>query len=218
MARERKTSGRKPKTRILILCEGDQSEPNYFKGIKQFEREGLRNIALEVEIGKTEKNTPFELVQEIVKKQKDEKKKRNAYDELWVVFDKDGHPKMNETFQAAKKEGVKIAFSSISFEFWILLHFEKTTKAFSKCDQLITYIESQNHMKEYEKNLTDVYNKTKDKLEIAFHNAEFVRNQMKTANSGANVFTLNTYTNVDDLVKRLLNKERPYVFKDGFKI
>ena len=218
MARDRKTSGRKPKKRILILCEGEQTEPNYFNGIKQFEHKNLRDIALEVEIGKTEKNTPFELVETIVQKQKEQKKRRNSYDELWVVFDKDGHPKMNEAFQAAKRDDVYVIFSSICFEYWILLHFEKTTRAFTNRDQLLDYIESKKYIQNYKKNLADVYNKTRDRIETAIKNSEFLRKQMHSGNVDEKIFKLGAYTNVDDLVKKLLNIEYQYSITDDFKI
>ena len=53
-----------------------------------------------------------------------------VYESTWAVFDKDYHPEHKEAFKLAKQEidenKVNIAFSSISFEQWILLHFEKT--------------------------------------------------------------------------------------------
>ena len=57
-------------------------------------------------------------------------------DEAWAVFDKDQHPKHKEAFELSRKEvnntKVNIAFSSISFEHWVLLHFEINQMAFIK--------------------------------------------------------------------------------------
>lgn len=63
----------------------------------------------------------------------------DIYDEVWVIFDKDGHPKTEAAFKAAKDnevEGkkVKIAFSSRCFEYYLLLHFEYIYKAFEKSE------------------------------------------------------------------------------------
>lgn len=63
----------------------------------------------------------------------------SIYDEVWVIFDKDGHPKTETAFKAAKDneiEGkkVKIAFSSRCFEYYLLLHFEYIYKAFEKSE------------------------------------------------------------------------------------
>lgn len=59
------------------------------------------------------------------------KKARDRWDEFdatWAVFDNDGHPAQKEAFALAaeKDKPVNIAFSSRSFEQWVLLHFEKS--------------------------------------------------------------------------------------------
>lgn len=55
-------------------------------------------------------------------------------DEAWAVFDKDGHPAMKEAFEEANTEingkKVNIAFSSRSFEYYLLLHFEDIFEEF----------------------------------------------------------------------------------------
>ena len=49
-------------------------------------------------------------------------------DESWAVYDKDEHPKHEEAFVEANRiidgKKVNIAFSSRSFEYYLLLHFE----------------------------------------------------------------------------------------------
>ena len=58
------------------------------------------------------------------------------YDEVWAVFDLDGHPRQEEAFKLAEVDidgkHVNVAFSSIAFEHWILLHFERNNYPFSK--------------------------------------------------------------------------------------
>ncbi|MDC8106708.1 RloB family protein [Chryseobacterium sp. B21-037] len=56
------------------------------------------------------------------------------YDELWVVYDKDGHPNHEEAFNLSKayRKNINIGFCSIAFEMWILLHFEYSTYSFNK--------------------------------------------------------------------------------------
>ncbi|MDR0932624.1 MAG: RloB family protein [Victivallales bacterium] len=51
-------------------------------------------------------------------------------DETWIVFDHDGHnilengrKNVPQVFKRAGNAKIKIAFSSISFETWILMHF-----------------------------------------------------------------------------------------------
>jgi hypothetical protein len=60
----------------------------------------------------------------------------NTYDEVWAIFDKDGHPKHQEAFELSDEiiggKKVNIAFNSIAFEYWILLHFESNSTPFLK--------------------------------------------------------------------------------------
>lgn len=64
-----------------------------------------------------------------------EKLRESNGDEAWAVFDKDGHPAMAEAFAAAEEviggRTVGIAFSSRSFEYYLLLHFEYLYKEFN---------------------------------------------------------------------------------------
>lgn len=55
-----------------------------------------------------------------------------GYVEAWAVYDLDTFTKHEEARGLAEQWGVKIAFSSISFEEWILLHFEQNTTPFVK--------------------------------------------------------------------------------------
>ncbi|PWN67645.1 RloB family protein [Chryseobacterium oncorhynchi] len=59
-----------------------------------------------------------------------------VHGEAWAIFDRDEHPALEEAFELAKQpvdaKLVNIAFSSRSFEFWLLLHFEKRLLPFSK--------------------------------------------------------------------------------------
>lgn len=61
--------------------------------------------------------------------------------EAWVVFDSDGHPKVKEAFDFARKAvkvnesgdeiTISVAFSKLSFEYWKLLHFEFAAEKFN---------------------------------------------------------------------------------------
>ena len=63
------------------------------------------------------------------------------YDEVWAVFDKDGYTKHEKAFDDAQKHGIKLGFSSIAFEHWILLHYEQNRTAFPKSQKVIDYLE-----------------------------------------------------------------------------
>jgi hypothetical protein len=61
-----------------------------------------------------------------------------AFEEVWAVFDHDNHPNRKEAFELAEKEisgkKVQIAYSSRSFEYYLLLHFERIYKIFQETD------------------------------------------------------------------------------------
>jgi len=59
-----------------------------------------------------------------------------VYGEAWAIFDRDEHPALKKALELANQpidsKIVNIAFSSRSFEFWLLLHFEKYSLPFLK--------------------------------------------------------------------------------------
>ena len=67
------------------------------------------------------------------------REKLKSYSEVFVVFDKDGHPKMKEAFQLAAEpledgRTVNVILNSRSFEYYMLLHFEPIYRAFEKTE------------------------------------------------------------------------------------
>jgi hypothetical protein len=202
---------------IFIACEGSNTEPNYFGRLAETIDEARR---LRVEIypkppvlseedtaNEGRKSTAVQLVG-IAQQQLSD----GAYDEAWVVFDRDGYTKHAEAFQKAQKKvagkHVRIAFSSIAFEHWILLHFERNETAFAKSADLIEQcFVNQNLFPDYGKNRkTDPYPRLSDKTSTAIENAAWLRHRQQTALAKANgrVFEVNPYTDVDELVKELL--------------
>lgn len=114
---------RAPHPRFLIVCEGTQTEPEYFREMRHLERS---LIDLTISPGGVPK-TLFERAVEMKKtasadarRQEDENRK---YDHVWCVFDVDEHPLVPETQQQARDNGIEVALSNPSFELWALLHF-----------------------------------------------------------------------------------------------
>ena len=57
----------------------------------------------------------------------------DTFDEVWCIFDKDGHPRQKEAFELADKiktegKNLNIALSSRCIEYYFLLHFEYISK------------------------------------------------------------------------------------------
>lgn len=120
-----------PKRRLLVVCEGQVTEPAYIKGYVH----SARNATVEVKIH-DEHGDPRKLVEMA----KDEDKKARAlarqqkddflaYDEVWSVFDCDQHERFNDACQMARDNRIELAVSNPCFELWLLLHFRDSPGA-----------------------------------------------------------------------------------------
>ena len=75
---KRSTNNRQPRKVFLIICEGEETEPNYFNSLA---RDLRVNAQVEVSgVG----NDPKTLLRKA-----EGYKKRGSYDEVWCIFDKD---------------------------------------------------------------------------------------------------------------------------------
>jgi hypothetical protein len=117
---------RTPKRRLLVVCEGEITEPQYFRGLERF----LRDATLSIEIP-PERGEPKNLVE--VAKKFNSAAVQDAwrsgddnlrFDEVWCVFDRDDHERFNTSCQMARDNLFKLAVSNPSFELWLLLHFQ----------------------------------------------------------------------------------------------
>jgi len=202
---------------VFIACEGSNSEPNYLgRLVEAIDEERLVRVTIfpkpkfgsdeESESEKKRRSDPVGLVRDA------RSKLDEGFDEAWAVFDRDGHAGLAEAFKLANKpvtgKKVRIAFSSIAFEHWVLLHFERSTTAFSKSDNLI---QERFHrgglLPAYSKsNQTDIYPVLIDKTRTAFENAAWLRHQiMRDLPLGYPLFELNPYTDLDELVRTLMD-------------
>src|SRR6476661_5217765 len=95
----RKQNIREILPRILILCEGERTEPNYFRSFR------VPGIVVIKVVG-TGHNT-VRLVQEALKKSREE-----DYDQVWCVFDKDSFPlqNFNDAITLAEGGGIRVAY------------------------------------------------------------------------------------------------------------
>ncbi len=128
--RERRSYRKKPvRRRILIVCEGEKTEPNYFRSYQMKLPKGL--VKLDI-FGEGE-NT-LNIVHKAIHLRDTENKLGICYDECWVVFDKDSFPsgRFNSAVFLARKEGIGCAYSNEAFELWYLLHFEFYENAMSR--------------------------------------------------------------------------------------
>jgi hypothetical protein len=108
---DRTVSTRDEKPTILIVCEGKNTEPSYFR---QF-----RLATVKVRVEGLGSNT-MDLVNRALSFRDEEE-----FDQVWVVFDKDEFDSemFNAAIDKAHSKGIGVAYSNQSFEYWLILHF-----------------------------------------------------------------------------------------------
>ena len=155
----RKTEQKTSSNIFLIVTEGKNTEPHYFKAIREY----LKLHTVEVEIVHPDYTDPVNLTKEAIRLCKERKKaaKTDAtklvYDQAWVVYDLEGgdlarRNKANDANQMkeVKQDKIKLVASNPSFEFWLLLYFEYTTKPFNNSDEVEKYFKNR-HISDYSK-------------------------------------------------------------------
>jgi hypothetical protein len=188
--------------RGLILCEG-KTEQSYFNGIKHDEIIRRHLAAVDITIYQPSNYSPLGLVKEAKERIKQAKRERNPYEFVWVVFDRNGHQNIPQAFNMASSNNINIAFSVICFEYWLLLHFTRSLKSYTKCDELISNLKS--HYPDYEK-IYDHYVSLKDKTSTALENGAWaIEQNQNDINRGTKLYELSAYTDVHLLVSQLLS-------------
>ena len=259
---------------FLIICEGENTDPSFFKSIVDNIIDGVfviepyrENIKITI---RPEPKVEEEDINLMLKKSehKYESKKRalkvkeniesfpvplnfvkqgkseledGAFNEVWVVFDHDNHPARKEAFEESEKlinsKKINIAFSSISFEYFLLLHFEKINKVFlkSECregrelnrkpfncslgehpndcngENCIGGYSRKNQYWMNTKESKSAFNLVKDNLELGFINASWLRFVSQIESKSLPIYERNPYTTTDLLVKRLTGKDN-YIY------
>ncbi len=127
--RERRTARRAPykdsKPLILVVTEGEVTEPEYLDGFKK----AAKNPRVEIKVvgGAGVPKTIVEVAKDRKKGAEKRARRENdenlRYDEVWCVFDIDNHPNIPDAKQMARGNGLELAISNPCFELWLWLHF-----------------------------------------------------------------------------------------------
>lgn len=118
------SSGRRQGTRaqkvsFLIVCEGEKTEPNYFRAFIERWSE-----VKEVNVKGCGCSTCQLIIEAKKLREKLEHERMVPFDRVWLVFDKDEFKDFNKAIADAKKEGMNCAWSNQAFELWYVLHFQ----------------------------------------------------------------------------------------------
>jgi len=155
----KKNEPRELKIYFLIVCEGEKTEPNYFKSFPK----KIDKIFYEAEIQGGGIST-LKVVEKAIKLRDNSKQK---FDRVWAVFDKDSFKanSFNSAILKARANNISCAWSNEAFELWYLLHFHNRITAMKR-DEYQKAIEEAVNTKlgkkkkafNYKKNDKEIYN------------------------------------------------------------
>lgn len=200
-AHKRKRQTRDPYEVVLIVCEGEKTEPYYFEALRDELRLSSANILI---CGKECGSAPISVVDFALK---EFRAHQDDYNRVFCIFDQDKHDSYDAAIDKIRatrlpNRATIHAITSIPcFEFWILLHFTYTTRSFcaagrdSNCALVITQLKR--HIPDYEKGNQNIVELVSDKTEDAIRNAKQLDTFHKTSG------TDNPSTKVHELVEYL---------------
>lgn len=171
----RRKASRSPYDRVLIVCEGEKTEPLYFSEIKNFYKLNSANVEITGESG----SSPLSVVNYAYDRYQQEQGGGVPFDKVFCVIDKDSHTTYApaiERIRGLKPAGVFSAITSVpSFEYWYLLHFSYSTRAYeplpgnSAANQVLSELKL--YMPDYDKGSGGLFRELADQVEHAKANA-----------------------------------------------
>lgn len=116
----RKPSNKKPKTLLVLVCEGKNTEPDYFYALKRH----LNKQSLEIKVV-APAGVPMTVAKAALK---ESKKLKNSVgtqgDRVCAIFDRDEHPGFNEAISFCIRHKILVGYTNPCFELWLIWHFE----------------------------------------------------------------------------------------------
>lgn len=168
---QRRGPAREPYDRVLIVCEGEKSEPTYFRDMVNHRRLSTANVVI-VGVG----SDPRLLVNMAKERKAQERRLGDRYDVVYCVYDRDEHEHFAAASNSAQAAGLKLARSWPCFEYWLVAHFVYHRRPYGPSGNRTA---SQNcvkdlksHLPGYTKSGAGVYGDLEDRLETAKANAE----------------------------------------------
>lgn len=142
---KRVSPSRLPKRKFILICEGKNTEPEYFRSLQALFRTSLIEIEATGQGGDPSAvvavaKTRMESLKREAKRSKDS---NDSNFEVWIVVDVDEHVHLRTAIEAAKHSDIGVAVSNPCFEIWIKYHFQDWNGPVSNkeaCRNLETHI------------------------------------------------------------------------------
>lgn len=203
-----KKQGKRKKSRelvtyFLIVCEGEKTEPNYFKSFPK----QVGKIIYDIELDGGGIST-LKVVEKAIELRE---KSIQKYDRVWAVFDRDSFKpsSFNSAIYKAKAHNIECAWSNEAFELWYLLHFHNRITAMKRTEYKKAIEDAVNEKLgkktfQYKKNDTSMYSLLNrlGSQDLAIKWAKDLSERIK----GENFANYNPQTMVFKLVEELIGK------------
>jgi hypothetical protein len=142
------------------------------------------------------------LVQNAIDRKEEADRRREPFNEIWCVFDRDSFPaqNFNRALQLAYSHGIRVAWANEAFEIWYLLHFHYYHTGMSRADyggRLSTHLKCK-----YDKAHDQIYAKLEPYQPMAMKHARRLEKYWIEA-GGCNRESANPSTNIHKLVEFL---------------
>ena len=124
---KRRTHVAEPKRHFFVYCEGTATEPAYFRRVREcFENAQVEPIGVGG-VARTVAQQAVDRARDLRLQRRRRATRNSSYeesDQIWAVFDQDGHPNIDEVLTMCRDNRVAVARSNPCFELWLILHFE----------------------------------------------------------------------------------------------
>jgi len=182
-----------PERVIIISCEGQNTEPQYFQTIKNKLSDDI-SVLLEVHIVPRDDNKSapkyvLSDLQQVIEEKYDYKK---DYDQMWLVLDREKvrarRTEILDILPECKNKDYKIALTNPTFEFWLLLHIvnikeydKKSLFENKKIKKSKRYLEKElsEKLNGYDKSKLNNAIVTKDNIKIALKQEQLFENEVE---------------------------------------
>ncbi|MCY4300551.1 MAG: RloB family protein [Aestuariivita sp.] len=197
---QRQRASKQPYYKVLVVCEGEKTEPYYFSELRDQYR--LNSATVEVVGCRLD---PYRIFTVAKRRYRDEKERGDPFDKVYCVFDKDNHTSYHNALHAIQNAKPKDIFEAIHsipcFEYWLLLHYVYTTKPYtslpgkSACQQVENDLKK--YMPSYSKGARGLFSQLERKINVASDRAG--QSLLAANNAG----TDNPTTRIHNLVEHL---------------
>lgn len=175
---KRRGPRREPYDRVLIVCEGSKTEPNYLRELIAHHQLSSANVQIVGDGGAA----PISVVDYAIA----QFEKDPDYNRVFCVFDRDEHASFDAAVQRVRDKALQrrdgrrklgpARFEAITsipcFEYWILLHFQYTTATMPRFVDVEPRMRAFPALAGYNKGATGLFGRTQALLQVALDHAD----------------------------------------------